>query len=447
MASRTVLLIATAALAAPSTLAAREASRPAGAVSGPARWIARSISTIDRAAVRETIESLGASVIREMPAIREYVILADAPSPDSLRATGLFEYVVPDELCYPLETPDDPLFPGQWHLPRIEAPAAWTLAIGSESVIIAVVDGGVDLDHPDLQPRLVPGYNSVDRLAQADGGLVTDVNGHGSSVAGAAGATGDNGEGVAGVGWQMSIMPIRASNSGSGAAFLSDLLDGARWAVDHGAHCVNVSYTGVQNASVQATGEYVMQQGGLLFWSAGNRAQQLDYFDHAAVIVVGSTTPEDARSDFSAFGVALDVFAPGQDILTTTIDGYGPATGTSFAAPIAAGVAGMIRSAAPGLTAAQVQSVLFDSCDDIGSPGDDAIFGRGRVNLRRAVQLARALDCEADLDADRDVDLEDLTRLLAEFGGSGPAADLDADGRVGIADLARLLSRFGGFCD
>lgn len=447
MTSRPFLFIAAAALAAPSALAARDASRPAGAASELARLIARSVANCDRASAQATLESLGGTVIREMPEVREYVILADAAVADSVRATGLFEYVIPDELCFPLETPDDPLFPGQWHLPRIEAPAAWALATGSDAVIVAVVDGGVDLDHPDLQPRLVSGYNSVDRLAQVDGGLVSDVNGHGSAVAGAACATGDNSEGVAGVGWRMSIMPIRASNSGSGAAYLSDLLDGARWAVEHGARCVNVSYTGVQNASVQTTGEYVMQQGGLLFWSAGNRSQQLDYFDHAAVIVVGSTTPSDARSDFSAFGVALDVFAPGQDILTTTIDGYSPATGTSFAAPIAAGVAGMIWSAAPGLTPEQVQSTLFDACDDIGSPGEDAIFGHGRVNLRRAVQLARALDCHADLDADRDVDLEDLTRLLAEFGTVGPAADIDADGRVGIADLARLLARFGSFCD
>src|SRR5690606_27735548 len=128
--------------------------------------------------------------------------------------------------------------------------SAWDFTQGSSSTIIGVCDSGVDLDHPDLAGSLVPGYNAVNNLAQVDGGGVNDdLVGHGSLVAGAAAAIGNNGTGVSGVGWNFGIMPIKVSNNSSGTALLSEILEGARWASDNGAYTSNCSFGGAEDSA------------------------------------------------------------------------------------------------------------------------------------------------------------------------------------------------------
>lgn len=421
------------------------------------QWIARPVAALrgDLTTAETLIVDAGGRVLRTIPATGELIIaagsaVADEPLAAALRATGDFQYVVNDPICYPATTPNDPLFPQQWQHVRLESELAWDLATGSSDVIVAVVDGGVDLDHPDLAAALVPGYNAVSRLAQDAGGIVEDVNGHGTAVAGAAAAIGNNSVGVVGVGWNLGIMPIRASNSQSGGALLSDLLDGARWAVDHGAAVVNVSYSGVSNASVETAGQYIVSQGGLLCWAAGNSNQNLSSFDHPNVIIVGSTTIDDERAATSSYGRAVDVFAPGVEVLTTAWGGgYEPASGTSFASPVAAGVIAMIVSAAPDLSPGQVTAILEQSCDDLGPPGEDDEFGFGRVNAFQALRMALDTGCPADIDDDGAVGLGDLALLLADFGQSSPpalAGDLNDDGEVNLGDLALLLAQFGTSC-
>lgn len=317
-----------------------------------------------------------------------------------LIATGDYQYVEPDWLVYPLGgTPCDPWFAQQWHLRKIEGPAAWSRWTGDGSITIAFVDTGVDLTHPDLAPLLVPGLNSASNLTQAQGGDVSDINGHGTNVAGAACAMGNNGFEVCGVGWSVPVMPIRATNSPSGGAFFSDIIYGAAWAAYSGARVVSVSYGGIESSSVEPTAEAITNNyGGLLVWGAGNSATSLN-FDRPYTTVVGSTDQNDSLAGDSNFGPAIDVVAPGVGI-------YAPArgggcawcSGTSFSTPIASGVLALMWSASPSMTPIQAMNQFYQSCDDLGAPGRDNTFGWGRVNAARAVgSVLPALGSDVDL--------------------------------------------------
>lgn len=319
-----------------------------------------------------------------------------------LMATGDYQYAHPDWICYPLQTPNDPNFNNQWHHQSniMQSELAWDIHVGDGATIAAFVDTGVDLDHPDLASQLVSGYNSVDKLPQASGGDVSDINGHGTAVGGCIGAIGDNGIGVAGCGWDLLLMPIRTSNSSGGGAFLSDILDGARWAVQNGAKTASASYTGVQNASVGTTGTDVKNDGGLFFYAADNFNQNHSGFDYADTIVVAGTDQGDNKAGFSSYGLAIDVTGPAVDVWTTQNGGgYGGSSGTSFSTPLANGVVSMIWSCNPFLTPDEAQQMLYDTVDDLGTPGEDNTFGHGRLNLYNAVMAATQGDLNLSVPA------------------------------------------------
>ncbi len=295
----------------------------------------------------------------------------------------------------------DPYRPSQWGLERVGAPEAWTGRRGGGEVI-AIVDTGVDLTHPDL----------VDRLARdAQGRLVgrdfvdgdadpQDENGHGTMVAGIAAATADNGVGIAGVAPRARIMAIRVLDAdGRGSA--SDVDAGIRWAVDHGATVVNLSLESVAplpgavvTQAPDAAVRYAWDRGVAVVAAAGNSgAPFTDYPDRSPVLLVGASTRDDERASFSDTGRTDAVLAPGVEIVSTwcdpTPDGcdaenrYGQADGTSFAAPTVAGGVAALKSA--GLDAAGAVRRLRESAEDLGSEGPDATYGYGRVDLARAM--------------------------------------------------------------
>lgn len=307
-----------------------------------------------------------------------------------LLATGDYEYVHPNWICYPVETPNDPLFTSQWHHQIIESQAAWNLLIGTPSVTVAVTDTGALLSHPDLTNRVL-GFNAVDDLAEIDGGQVNDLNGHGTHVSGCAASAANNGVGVVGTGWGLSVMMIRVSNSSGGGAYLDDITQGARWAIEHGAVSASSSYTGVQDATIQTSGAYIRSLGGIYLYAADNYNQNHASWDHPDVIVVGASDEVDAKAGFSSYGLGVDLFAPGVNILSSTVDGaYGYASGTSMATPVCNGVVGMMFMANPSLTPEHLESLLERTCVDWGTPGEDSTYGFGRINMRRAVEAALA---------------------------------------------------------
>lgn len=360
------------------------------------RWIVRPASVVDLTAAgldpataqsrRRAAEArLLPMAVSSVGAIDATVIRAGDNDVRSLMETGDYLWAEPDAVVRPLATPNDPLFGSQWHLARIGAPSAWDRSTGSRSVIVAMVDTGVDPTHPDLAGSLLPGYNSESRLAQSAGGEVHDLNGHGTATAGVLGALGNNAVGVAGVTWSVAIMPVRASNMASGSAFFSDILDGIGWAGVNGADIVSVSYEGVNSRSAQDMGAYLRSLDALLVWGSGNSGGRLDN-DWPDVIVVGGSDRDDRRWTSSPIGSAIDLLAPSVDVLTASRGGgYGARAGTSFSTPIVSGVAALLRAADPRLTSRQIETLLIQTAQDLGAPGRDPEHGWGRVDAGRAL--------------------------------------------------------------
>jgi thermitase len=307
---------------------------------------------------------------------------------EKLQARGDVEFVTLNYRIHALETPNDPWYQSgeQWGLAQIKAAEAWDLTTGSNSVTIAVIDTGVDLDHPELQSNIVPGYDYVNFDNFAD-----DDNGHGTHVAGIAAAKGNNGQGVAGLNWKARIMPLKILDyNGDGDVF--NLAQAILEAADRGAQVINLSlggncpyndWTAVQQAIDEATAKGV-----LVIAASGNQGLSSVFCPAALdkVIAVGSTTQSDFLSYFSNYGAELDVVAPGSNIYSTLPGGaYGYKSGTSMATPYVAGLAALIWSLNTNLSPEAVSQIIQTTADDLGSPGWDEAFGYGRINAGRAV--------------------------------------------------------------
>lgn len=301
-----------------------------------------------------------------------------------LKKRGEIEFAEPDYVYQSSLTPNDPQFGSQWHLSKISAPAAWDFTQGSSSVVIAILDSGVSGWHSDLANQMVPGWNFVNNNNDT-----SDVNGHGTMVAGVAAAATNNLTGIGGVGFNCKIMPLRISDA-SGMASSSAMASALQWAGDRGARVANISFPASNSATVRSAAQNFMNRGGVVAISSGNSGSFDSNADNPYVLTVSSTNSWDGMSGFSTVGNLIDVAAPGESILTTSSGGdYTWGSGTSFSAPVVAGVAGLMFSANPSLSGDQCYSLLRGSSDDLGSAGWDSNFGWGRVNAQRAVDAAR----------------------------------------------------------
>ncbi len=338
-----------------------------------------------------------------------------------LLATGLFAYACPNWILYPVGTPNDPLLADQWHHATMQSTDAWEIhrADRADEPIVAVTDTGI-VAHADLANR-VPGFNSVSDTAEADGANLTDIHGHGTHVAGCAAAAGDNGAGVAGMGWNLRIMPIRVSEAANGGASMDNLLQGIQWAAEHGAKVISASYSGIGHPPIDTTGAYARSLGANVLWAAGNSAVDHASWDFGNVLVIGASDQTDGRAGFSSYGRGVDLFAPGVAILSSTRDGgYQAWSGTSMATPVANGALALIRSANALLTPEHAEHVLLHSCDPWGLQRNDVEFGFGRINLARAVERAVTA-----LDPQPPIAYPDRVRAIA--GGSARVAVLAND--------------------
>lgn len=294
------------------------------------------------------------------------------------------EFVERDQRVAPDATPNDPQFPYQWALPRIAAPAVWDVTTGTESVTIAILDSGVDPTHPDLASKLLPGWNFYDGNANS-----SDVFGHGTKVAGAGAAIGNNAQGVAGVAWRNPILPIRVADT-SGYAYFSTIAQGLTWAVDHGARVMNVSFASVAGSStIRAAAQYVHDRGGLVVAAAGNCGCDDATLENPYLLSVAATDGNDQRAGFSSRGSYVDLAAPGTGIWTTVAGGgYGIAAGTSISSPIVAGVVALMWSVNPDLSPDEIVLLLEETAVDLGSAGHDSSFGFGRIDAYQALVAA-----------------------------------------------------------
>ena len=275
----------------------------------------------------------------------------------------------------------------------IDAPEAWAISRGTGATV-AVVDSGVDLAHPDLVDRLLPGYDWV-----GDDSVPQDGNGHGTHVAGTVAAS-ENGLGAVGVAPEASIIPLRVLNN-NGAGWGSDVANAFDWAGDRGVRIVNASLgsDGITLAERLAIRDH---PGTLYVVAAGNDGENVDVTPHypcayteANVLCVGATDSSDAMASFSNYGAnGVDLFAPGVDIASTypvgfgswLEDGYEMLNGTSMATPHVAGAAALIASRHPEYTASQIKAALLEGADP-----QPALAGKaqvaGRLNAAAALGI------------------------------------------------------------
>ena len=197
-------------------------------------------------------------------------------------------------------------------------PAAWDSTTGSSDIVVAIIDTGIDKDRADFAGRIVSPYDAMDDLT--DWPAWEDNNGHGTGVAGVAVSRGNDGQGIAGVAWNVKIMPVKIADSEGTTDYI--LAEGIYWAVDHGADVINISFAGASSTSVEtAAVNYALSRGVPVIAAAGNSYPSGIAYPAAlpGVIAVGATTPEDARASWSSVGPQLDLVAPGWDILSHNV--------------------------------------------------------------------------------------------------------------------------------
>jgi serine protease len=312
---------------------------------------------------------------------------------------------------------NDPNSANQYSLDRMRVRDAWSLTRGGANVV-AVLDTGVSFVHADLAGRIYvnPGESGSGRETNGRdddaNGFVDDVNGwdfvngdrkpaddndHGTWVSGVIAANPNNAQGIAGISWTDKILPVKVMDS-AGSGYTSDLARGIRYAADRGARVINMSVGGFPyDVAVKSAVDYAWSKGAVLVGAAGNNRREETYYpaSYPNVISVSATQADDEFTNWSSYGTAVDVSAPGGDIQTADCGGCSPTTaggtaymyvsGTSFATPNTAGVVALIRARYPTWTNQQVVARLLSTVDDLGYPGWDNRYGSGRVNAMRAV--------------------------------------------------------------
>ncbi|RKD25502.1 hypothetical protein BEP19_00720 [Ammoniphilus oxalaticus] len=302
------------------------------------------------------------------------------------------EFAEPNFLLLPNDfptglLPNDPLYTRyQWNLPMINMEKAWDISRGSEEVIIAVIDTGIDLKHQDFQGQLVKGYNVL--TGQND---PMDDNGHGSHVAGIIAASTNNNLGIAGVSWNNKIMPIKAIGSeGTGTSF--DIARGIRWAADHGAKVINMSVGNYHPSGILLDSiRYAHSKGIVLVAASGNdNSNQPSYpAAYPEVISVAAVDQQARRAEFSNYGGTVEIAAPGVDIPSAYLyNEYAALSGTSMACPHVAGLAGLILSVEPRLKNEQVRKIIQQSAQKVTGAGRDDEYGYGLIDVSKALQIA-----------------------------------------------------------
>jgi len=352
--------------------------------------------------------ALGISLVRSAAGVRAANVGADQQTLANLRSNPAVLYAEPNmivKLNLPAATepalrdaapqafPNDPMFEKQYAHQRMQSQKGWEVEQGNKDFILAIVDTGVDMKHPDLAAKMLPGYNTVD-----DNPTVEDGNGHGTHCAGIAAAITNNGAGVAGVAPNVKILPVQVlSKEGYGS--YESVANGIIWAADHGAKVISMSLGGPSSSAVITDAvKHALAKDAMLIAASGNDGNSSISYPAGVpgVMAVGATDSADKIARFSQFGKHLSVSAPGVNILSTfptyatDMPGvnYGSISGTSMATPAVSGLAALVRSKYPQLNAAQVKAHIEATADDTGTPGFDLYHGFGRVNVFKAVSTA-----------------------------------------------------------
>lgn len=328
------------------------------------------------------------NVLPLAPALPTLPVQAGIDTPASgLGATG--QTGTADSLATELTPiiPNDLLYAEyQWNLAAIHAEQSWNLGKGTEDVTVAVLDSGVQVDHPDLGGKLLQGINFIEQ-----GASPTDDVGHGTHVAGIIAAGVNNYEGVAGLSWYNRVLPAKVLDS-TGAGTTYSVAEGIIWATDQGAKVINMSLGNYASAQfLHDAIRYAYDRDVVLIAASGNDNTERPGYPAAypEVFAVAATDESGNRASFSNYGDYIDVAAPGLGIASTYPGSqYAALSGTSMATPHVAALAALMRSANPLLSNEEIMELMRSTADDLGDPGHDKYFGHGQINMARALQAA-----------------------------------------------------------
>ncbi len=288
------------------------------------------------------------------------------------------EIAEPNYIYRATATTNDPMLGQLWGHTKIGAPSAWDQSQGS-NVLVAVVDTGVDYNHPDLQGRIIKGPD----FANNDSDPMDD-QGHGTHVAGTIAATANNAAGIAGIAYNSKVIAIKVLG-GDGSGDTSKIANGILKAAEMGAKVINLSLGGPQASSVlKSAVDKATQQGALVVVASGNESTSSPSYPAAYpnALSVGSTTTSDSRSNFSNYGSTVDIAAPGSDILSTTERTYKKLSGTSMASPHVAAGAAVLLGKNASLTSARLREILSSTGDSASGFSNSAVK---RMNLVKAL--------------------------------------------------------------
>lgn len=316
--------------------------------------------------------------------------------------------------------PNDPGLGQQWGLNKIGASLVWKYSSGSPDILVAVLDSGIQLDHPDLAGQIwtssgeipanyldddkngkvddVRGWHfyhrcTVNGCTLGEDANVKDDYGHGTLISGVIAAKTNNGLGVAGIAGNSRILPVKVLDQ-YGNGWYSDIAAGIMYAANQGAKIINLSLGGDADSSVlRSAVDYARARGILVVAAAGNCGDTgincnpaINYpAAYDPVLAVGASDASDLRASFSDYGSQMDLVAPGIDIYSTWNYGnYLTRSGTSLASPYVSGVAALLWAYDPSLSLTQLETLLSETAVDIHTPGKDIYTGWGRVSAVRA---------------------------------------------------------------
>ncbi|MCK4665429.1 S8 family serine peptidase [Candidatus Dependentiae bacterium] len=369
------------------------------------------------------------------------------------------EYAHPNYLAKLYLTPNDPSFNFQWGLDKIKARKAWEVETGSPSVIVAVIDTGVDWNHPDLALNIwTKSSDPIDGIDNDRNGFIDDYrgwdfsdkdndpmdcNGHGTHCSGIISAVTNNKIGVAGVCWNVKIMALKVFPT----AKVSVMSEAIRYASDNGANILSNSWgfdPGIPLLPlIKDAIDYAESMGCIVVFASGNDKVDSAVYPAAydPVIAVVATNQHDKKAPYSNYGLWVDISAPGgygnshpneEDIYSTLWDDtYGYMAGTSMACPFISGVAALILSKNPNLSQNEVKGILYLSSDDLGIKGLDSQFGWGRVNAYNALRVEIQKQKNTTISSESNLFVKSFSFEVDVFNKSGQSL---ADGKYYVKE-------------
>lgn len=299
----------------------------------------------------------------------------------------LVEYTEPDYKVEAFKIPNDPDFGKQWALPKIEAPQGWDLTSGIPMVKIAILDTGIDKDHPDLSSKVDEWVNFSSSKTS------DDLYGHGTHVAGIAAAATNNNLGVAGLGWESRLLSVKVLDD-QGIGYHSSIADGIKWAAERKVAVINLSLGGSKRSrTLEQAIKYAWNKGVVLACAAGNSGNKSPTYPayYGDCIATAATDGDDQKTSWSSYGDWVDVAAPGDKIYSTFpnhdnklgVKDYGYGSGTSMATPHVAGLAALLFGTDGTSTNSRVRQLIEENADEISGTGNYWIHGR--INVHESI--------------------------------------------------------------